>query len=341
MAPHLGLDLSWVTAVDRSVEVLDGNAAYAAELAEHGLGRDEPPVDPPSPEARAALLAEAEVLLVGYPLPPGLAARAPRLRWAHHTQAGVSNLLDTDLWTADILLTSSRGAVAARAIAEYAIAGALALSRGVVTAARRPLGELSRRNDYGQARTVAGATLGVIGLGGIGTEVARLARALGMRVVATRRSVVAPRADADGVDLLLPSAALGQLAAESDVVVVCSQLTPATTHLLDRRFFAALKPGALLVNVARGEEIDEEAMLEALADGRLGGAVLDVYDGELAGRPPRAELLASPSIVLTPHISGSGERAAGEPVRALFADNLRRYLAGEPLRNLVERDRGY
>ncbi len=341
MAPHLGTDLDWVAAVDPSVRVLDGNAAFLADLADLGIGRVDPPDHAPAPAARAALLADADVLLVGYPLPVALAARAPRLAWVHHTQAGVSNLLGSDLWSADVLLTSSRGAVAAEAIAEYAVAGVLAFARGLLTAARRPLGEATRRHDYAASRPVDGATLGVIGLGGIGREVARLGRALGMRVVATRGSIQQPVRDAEGVDLLLPAADLHRLAAESDFVVCCAQLTPATTHLLDDAFFAALRPGAVLVNVARGEEIDEQALLRAVDAGRLGGALLDVYDGEMVGRPPRPELTSTPSIVLTPHVSGAGDRTGGAPVRALFADNLRRYLAGQPLRNLVERDRGY
>ena len=342
MAPHLGTDLGWVRAVDPSVEVLDGNPAYRAELAQHGLGRGASPSDSPSSAERARLLGEAEVLLVAYPVPPAIVDRAPRLRWVHHTQAGVSNLLGTDLWGAtDVLLTSSRGAVAALAIAEYAIAGILAFHRGLVTAARRPPGTFDVRDDYQASASLAGTTLGVIGLGGIGAEVARLGRALGMRVVATRRSATVPRADAEGVDLVLPAAQLDQLAARSDAVVVCSQLTDETTHLLDKAFFDALKPGAVLVNVARGEEIDEDALLGAVAAGKLHGALLDVYDGEMAGRPPRPELLSEPAVVLTPHVSGSGDTSGGEPVRALFADNLRRYLAGEPLRNLVDRARGY
>jgi phosphoglycerate dehydrogenase-like enzyme len=97
----------------------------------------------------------------------------------------------------------------------------------------------------------------------------------------------------------------------------------------------------VLINVARGEEVDEEALIAAITRGQLAGAVLDVYDGELAGRPPRAELLELPQILLTPHISNGGDRAMAEPIRQLFATNLRRFLDGRPLLNVVERDRGY
>jgi phosphoglycerate dehydrogenase-like enzyme len=102
-----------------------------------------------------------------------------------------------------------------------------------------------------------------------------------------------------------------------------------------------MKPDAVLINVARGEEVDEDALVEAVTAGRIRGAVLDVYDGELAGRPPRPELTGLPQILLTPHISASGDTAMAEPLRGLFAQNLRRYLDGQPLLNVVDRARGY
>jgi phosphoglycerate dehydrogenase-like enzyme len=131
------------------------------------------------------------------------------------------------------------------------------------------------------------------------------------------------------------------VAAESDFLVVCSQLTAETHGFINAPVFAAMKPDAVLINVARGEEIDEDALIEAVRAGRIRGAVLDVYAGELAGRPPRPELTELPQILLTPHISGNGDRNMAEPVRRLFAENLRRYLDGQPLLNLVDRSRGY
>jgi phosphoglycerate dehydrogenase-like enzyme len=123
--------------------------------------------------------------------------------------------------------------------------------------------------------------------------------------------------------------------------VVCAQLTKETRGMIDGAVFAAMKPGSVLINIARGEEVDETALLEAIRSGHLRGALLDVYDGELAGRPPRPELLETPGILLTPHVSSVGDAVGAEPVRRLFADNLRRYLDGMPLRNLVDRTRGY
>jgi phosphoglycerate dehydrogenase-like enzyme len=333
IAPILGRDLSFVSEVDPRVRVFDAN--FAAP------GRRAGPYRPAhGGRPLAGILAQAEVLLVGYPVPEGLAARCPRLAWAHHTQAGVSNLAGTDLWDSDVTLTSSRGAMAATAIAEYAVAAAGYFARGLHEAARQKSAGQFSRDGY-QMLTLRGATMGIIGLGGIGQEVARLSRAAGMRVIGTRRSVTAPLPDTDGADLVLPAARICEVAAESDFLVVCSQLTTETRGFINATVFAAMKPNAVLINIARGEEVDEDALVDAVTSGRIRGAVLDVYDGELAGRPPRPELTGLPQILLTPHISGNGETNVAEPLRRLFADNLRRYLDGQPLRNVVDRARGY
>src|SRR5215469_8137797 len=153
IAPILGRDLSFVSDVDPRVRVFDANFADPGLLAD--------------------ILAQADVLLVGYPVPEGLAARSPRLVWAHHTQAGVSNLAGTDLWASEVTLTSSRGVVAATAIAEYALAAAAHFARGLHEATRQQAAGQFNRAGY-QMLTLRGATMGVIGLGGIGREVARL-----------------------------------------------------------------------------------------------------------------------------------------------------------------------
>lgn len=320
MAPALGSDLSYVSAVDPRVRVIDANNADSEEL--------------------DAALGVADVVLVGYPVPSLIARRAPHLVWAHHTQAGVSNLHDTDLWPSNVTLTSSRGVMAAGAIAEYVVAAVAFFARGLHEGTRQKQAGLFTRSGY-EMVSLHSATMGVVGLGGIGREVGRRAKALGMRVIATRRSVSAPAYDADGIDCVLPADQLHQMAAESDFLAVCAQLTAETAGMIDAGVFSALKPGAVLINVARGEEVNEDALIDALVRGDLRGAVLDVYEGELAGRPPRPELLELPQVLLTPHVSGRGDPAHWEPNRRLFADNLRRFLAGEPLLNVVDRDRGY
>jgi phosphoglycerate dehydrogenase-like enzyme len=334
IAPILGQDLSFVSDVDPRVRAFD--ASFAAPG--HRVGPGGPAA---SGSGRlAAILAQAEVLLVGFPVPEGLATRSPRLVWAHHTQAGVSNLAGTDLWDSEVILTSSRGAVAATAIAEYALAAAAYFARGLHEAAHQKAVGQFIREGY-QMRTLHGATMGVIGLGGIGREVARLARAAGMRVIGTRRSAAAPRPDTDRADLVLPADRILEVAADSDFLVICSQLTAETRGFINAPVFAAMKPDAVLINVARGEEVDEDALVEAVTTGRIRGAVLDVYDGELAGQPPRPEFTGLPQILLTPHISASGDTNMAEPLRRLFTENLRRYLDGQPLLNVVDRARGY
>jgi phosphoglycerate dehydrogenase-like enzyme len=327
IAPFLGPDLQWIADVDPRINAVDGSAlADSADAVDSVDGKQ--------------LLESADIILVGYPVPQGIARHARRLRWVQHTQAGVSNLHQTDLWDSGVILTSSRGAVAATGIAEYVMAGVGYFARGLDEAVRqKTAGEFDRAGYH--LRPLAGAAIGVVGLGGIGREVARLAKSAGMKVIATRRSATRKQAGTDGVDLLLPAADLTELAAASDYIAICAQLTTQTRGLLGTGVFAAMKPEAVLINVARGELIDEDALVAALQQGRIRGALLDVYDGELAGQPPRPELVELPQVILTPHISARGDPDGREPVKLLFAENLRRYLDGRPLRNQVDRSRGY
>jgi phosphoglycerate dehydrogenase-like enzyme len=338
MAPSLGSDLAYA-AIDPRIVVLDGNAAFESERHEEVPDGRTPAVTV-SRADRDGLLGVADVLVVGYPVPRLLAGRAPHLRWAHHTQAGVSNLHRSDLWTSDVTLTSGRGTVAARAIAEYAVAAAMFVARGLDEATRQKRDGRFTRRGY-RMRTVDGSTMGVIGFGGIGREVGRIAQALGMRVVATRWSIDTPEIDVDGADLVLSADRLLEVAAQSDFLVVCSQLTDETRGMIDSSVFAAMPPHAVLVNIARGEEVDEDALLAAINDEQIAGAILDVQAGELEGLPPRPELLQHPRILVTPHLSGTGDRSGYDLGRQLVADNLRRYLDGEPLLNVVDRRRGY
>jgi len=275
-----------------------------------------------------------------YPALEQIIVHAPKLRWLHHTQAGVSNLWSSDVWNAsNVIITSGRGHVRPTAIAEYCLAAVLAVARGLHDGyADKRSGSLGRTR-YEPLR-VHGATMGIIGLGGIGREVARLAKALGMRVVATRRSVASRGRDAEGVDLLLPPTGLAELAAESDFVTVCTALTRETRDLLDEDFFAAAMKRPVIVNVSRGEVIDEDALLYALDADRLRGAVLDVYAGELERKPPRQDLMSHPRVLLTPHISSQGDPHDSTSMD-FFCENLRRFLAGETLLNVVDRERGY
>lgn len=285
-------------------------------------------------QRRDELLASAEVICISFPFPKRLVTRAPRLRFVHQMAAGVSNLMPGDPWRTHVPVTSGRGAGNVAPIAEWTMAAILALSKEYPRAfAQRTAGRFDRRSFHG--RQVAGTTLGVIGLGGIGRHVARLARGLGMRALGLRRS----SEPVEHIDRLYAPPELHALLSQCDHVVIAAQYTDETYHLLDEPAFAAMKPGAFLVNVARGELIDESALIAALQSGHLGGFAADVYEGEF-DHPPRPELMTLDNVILTPHSSGqSQQRSAGS--LEILKENLRRCLAGQPLLNQVDWARGY
>jgi phosphoglycerate dehydrogenase-like enzyme len=285
-------------------------------------------------QRRTALLAEAEVVCITFPFPLRLAGRAPRLRLVQQLPAGVSNLTRGDLWGSPIPVCSGRGANFSLPIAEWALAAAMALAKEFPRALEQRTSGRFERDPF-QGRLLAGRTLGVVGLGGIGRQVARLARGLGLRVIGSRRSTE----PLEQVDQLYRPAELHALLGQSDLVVLATQLTAETHHLMNAAAFAALKPGAFLINVARGELIDEPALFAALRSGQLAGFAADVYEGEF-DHPPPTELLTLPNVILTPHTSGQGgENASGS--LDIFRQNLRRCLAGEELLNRVDWARGY
>src|SRR5712664_1378465 len=234
---------------------------------------------------RDRLLAEAQVILGGWPFPLDLRSRSPRLRWFHQRPAGASNLLRGDLWGSDVIVTTSRGAGNTLAMAEYAVAGILYFAKGFPRAAiDRDAGAFSPR-AY-RPLLVEGKTTCVVGAGGIGLEVGRLCAALAMRVVGTRRQPQPGAPLPAGFSHLGGAQELDGLLPDSDFVVICCQWTPETTHLFNKDRFALMKAGSVLVNVARGEIIDEAALADALDQGRVRGVVLDVYDGEFERPPP-------------------------------------------------------
>ena len=283
---------------------------------------------------RDALLAETDVILGGWPFPLDLRARAKRLKWFHQRPAGASNLRLGDLWGSDVTVTTSRGAGNTLAMAEYTIAGILHFAKGLDRAARER--DTFDHRAY-RPLLIEGKTLCVVGAGGIGREVGRLGAALGMRVIGTRRS---PGGELPaGFSAIGGAGELERYLGESDFVAVCCQWTAETTRLIDAARLAAMKPGAILVNVARGEIVDEAALADALAAGRLRGVVLDVYVGEFEHVPPEA-LWRDPRVLITPHVSGASDDNRHGAIE-LFCENLRAYLDGKPLRNVLDWERGY
>jgi phosphoglycerate dehydrogenase-like enzyme len=223
-------------------------------------------------------------------------------------------------------------------IAEHALAMVLALTRGLrVTIPAQQDGNWLRGDLEDRVHFVelSGKTALVLGLGGIGSEIARRAHALGMTVLATRRktSERPPYVQAIGK----PDQAR-ELAAQADVVFNCLPLTPETDHVCDAAFFAAMKTSAIFVNVGRGRTTDTDALARALADGKLGGAALDVTDPEPL--PKDHALWRLPNVVISPHIAAQSDHAR-ERLFALYRENLRRFAQGEPLLSVVDKAAGY
>jgi phosphoglycerate dehydrogenase-like enzyme len=236
-----------------------------------------------------------------------------------------------------VTVTTSRGVGSTLAMAEYAIAGMLHFAKDLSRAIDdRTDGQFDHR-AY-RPWLLHGKTMCVIGAGGIGREVGRLAGALGMHVVGTRRQPDgAP--PPEGFAELGGADDLDRYLGDADVVAVCCQWTEETTNLINAPRLAAMKPGAVLINVARGEIVDEAALAEALGRGQLRGVVMDVYVGEFDRLPPEA-LWRDPRVLITPHVSGASDENRHGAI-ALFCENLRAYLAGAPLRNVIDWQRGY
>jgi phosphoglycerate dehydrogenase-like enzyme len=262
---------------------------------------------------------------------------APELVWVQAGSAGVERYLRVpELAERDQVVLTNMSGAAASAIAEHALAMLLVLTRRLeprLAAARE--GRWERDLEGPEPIALEGRTMVVLGLGAIGGELARRADGLGMRVLATRRSAApAP----DHVERVEPPERTLELLAEADVVAVCLPLTPQTEGLIDAQALAAMKPGAFLINVARGRIVDSEALLEALERGHLAGACLDVTDPEPL--PPDHPLWRLENVVITPHVAGRAALSSGR-WRALYRENLRRFAAGEPLLNVVDKVAGY
>jgi phosphoglycerate dehydrogenase-like enzyme len=267
----------------------------------------------------------AQVLLA-LDLPIGLGTFAPALRWVQAIGAGTDHFRGAELGP-DVVVTNAAG-VAAVPIAEFVIGQLLAVWKRF-----DDLADQQRRHVWEPAygRQVSGLTIGLVGLGAIGTAVAERARALGMRVLAVRRR---PGADdrPSEVDEVVGPDRLRDVLSRVDAVVVCAPATPETRDLFDAAAFAAMPPGAMFCNVARGSLVDEAALVDALRSGHLGAAVLDVTREEPL--PADSPLWDAPNLRLSPHSAASLDHYV-ESVFELFADNLGRYVRGEPLRNVV------
>jgi phosphoglycerate dehydrogenase-like enzyme len=337
-------DLERIAEVDSRVQVVDAGDWFNDEIREtwpawavrRYMGQR--PASTATREARDGALATAEVILGGWPLPLDLRSRATRLRWFHRRPAGASNLFQSDLWGSDVTVTTSRGFGNTRAMAEYVLACFLHFARGL----HRAESDRGRQDfDHRSYRpvTLAGKTVCVVGTGGIGNAVAELCAAAGMRVVGTRRHQSDGVSPAPPYSKLLSAVGLNELLAESSFVAVCCPWTRETTNLIGREAFEAMRDDSVVVNVARGEIVDEAALLDALDVAKLRGVALDVYTGEFE-RAPESRLWQHDRVLITPHVSGGSDTQQHRGIE-LFCDNLRRYLSGSPMANVVDWERGY
>jgi glyoxylate/hydroxypyruvate reductase A len=280
-----------------------------------------------TPTEAAEWIGDAEILYA-WKLPPHLYARAARLRWIQVMGAGVDWALVPEL-PPRVVVTRAPG-IFGPWMAEYVVGWCSWVTQRVET--YREAQRQRRWLDHVLPGRLRGATLTIVGLGDIGRCIARAARALGMRVLGVTRSG-RPAREAQRVYRV---AHLARALAEADFVVVLLPLTPATAGLVGVDALAAMKPTAWLLSIGRGAVVDETALLAALTQRRIGGAVLDVFASEPL--PPHHPLWRLDNVVITPHIAGP---STPEEIAPVFNDNLVRYLAGRPLRHVVDRKKGY
>lgn len=272
-------------------------------------------------------------------LRPEQFAEAKHLRWIQAPTAAVHQFLFPELIRSDVVLTNATE-VHGPVVAEHVIALILALAKKIPQAVL-----LQQKHMWGQGaiwkegiqpREVAGATLGLIGVGSIGRRVAKMASALGMRVIAVREHL--EKGKPEGVEVVFAPAELNKLLGQSDYVVVAAPLVSETNKLIGAAQFAAMRPEACLINVGRGPQVDEAALVEALCSHRIAGAALDVFDREPL--PAASPLWSLENLLITPHTAGLTEKLWHRHYE-LFSDNLRRYLAHQPLQHVVDKRKGY
>lgn len=294
---------------------------------------DRPHTEPPSwamgcAAARRDALARSEVI-IQLNTPERLMEKMPKLRWLQGVGAGVDQFAAAGVSRDKVVVTNASG-VSAGSISEFVIARLLQIWKRLPEA-----DEYQLKHDYVRTygRSFAGSVIGVVGLGAIGEAVAQRARALGCTVLATRRSAGQPGVDSGSAHELFTPDNLHDMLARCDAVVVSAPATPETQHIIDSAAFKAMKPGTVLVNVARGALVDEAEIPGAIASGQLAAAALDVF--EVEPLPVQSPLWDIPEVFISAHSSVSVDRYLDD-IFDLFEDNLGRYIRSEPLRNHVD-----
>jgi phosphoglycerate dehydrogenase-like enzyme len=282
-------------------------------------------------------IGDAEIV-VAWSIRPEQIAAAKKLRWIHSPAAAVHQLIFPELVNSDVILTNARE-VHGPVVAEHVIALIYALAKKIPGSVR-----LQEKHVWGQqilwdelprVREVAGATVGLIGLGSIGGAVAKSAKALGMRVIAVREH---PEKGSEGADAVFGPAQIDDVFRQADYIVLAAPVTDGTKAIANAERVALMKSDACLINVGRGPLVDEAALAAALREKRIGGAALDVFPKEpLAADSPLWDV---PNLLITPHTAALTDNL-WERHYALFSENLRRHLAGQPLLAVVDKRKGY
>lgn len=320
--------------IDQLVVVADPSARHL-----RGLERLSPRVTVTtglSEDALGEAAERAQVFLIGThqrPLVRALMARARDLQWMHSLYAGVEGLLFEELIQSPLPLTNAKG-VFSGSLAEFALMGMLFFAKDTRRLLRQQAEARWVPYDMAELR---GRTLGVLGYGDIGRAAAERARSFGMRILACRRRPELSQGDSR-VDEVFPLERRLEMIAASDYLLLAMPNTPGTRRLVGEAELAALKPGAVLINVGRGSTVDEPALVRALEGGRLRGAVLDVFEGEPLA--PESPLWRLDNVLLSPHCADNTPDWMTESV-SFFLENLERFERNEPLRNLVDKTAGY
>lgn len=303
---------------------------FRAGLESAGLASRFEIVDVPQGEKPAQdLMARVEVMLA-FGLPPGAIADMPKLKWLQSMTVGVDHWLSRQDLTAKHILTAARGTH--RIAMPENILGALFH----IAKKYHQIAEKQKESSWVRSMSVplAGKTLGILGLGAVGQELAKKASALEMRVIGTKRTGVS----VPGVEKVYAPEAMDEVLAHSDFVVLLLPVTPQTENSINAGRLARMKPNAWLINFARGALIVDEDLIAAVKAKVIAGAVLDVFRTEPL--PATHAFWTTPGIMVLPHIGG-GHPERNLVVAELFTENTRRYLAGEPLKEVVDRTRGY
>jgi phosphoglycerate dehydrogenase-like enzyme len=280
---------------------------------------------------------DSEVLMA-WSIRPEQIAAAKKLRWIHSPAAAVNQLMFREIVDSEIVVTNARE-VHGPVVAEHVIALIFALAKKIPQSAilqqKRIWGQQILWDEQPRIREVAGATLGIVGLGSIGRSVVKSAKALGMRVIAIREH---PEKGSEGADQVLPPAQIDEVFRQADYIVLAAPVTATTRAIANARRIALMKTTSSLINVGRGPLVDEPALIQALVDKKIGGAALDVFPKEPL--PADSPLWSVPNLLLTPHTAALTDKL-WERHYTLFSDNLRRYLAGQTLLAVVDKRKGY